>query len=58
MKRSSVLHDEDETFHLRILRWGLNVKTSRLHEEGRPLAECVFDLLPCFAVGVVISGLE
>ena len=58
MKWSLVLHDEDESFHLRILRGGQNVKTGRLHEEGRPLAECVFDLLSCFAVEVVISGLE
>ena len=58
MKRSSVLHDEDETFHLRILRWGLNVKTAGLCEEGKPLGECLFDLLPCFVTGAVISGLE
>ena len=58
MKWSLVLHNEDESFHLRIERGALNVKAGRLHEEGRPLAECVVDLLPCFAVGVVNSGLE
>ena len=43
MKRSLVLHDEDETFHIMILRWSLNVKTGGLCEEGKPLGECLFN---------------
>lgn len=58
MKRSLVLHDEDETFHLMILRWSLNVKTGGLCEEGKPLGECLNGLLSRFVTGVVISGLE
>lgn len=57
MKWSLVLHDEDESFHIRIGKGGWNVKTTRLLE-GKPLGECRFDLFPRFVTGVVTSGLE
>ena len=58
MKRSLLLRDEDESFHIRILRGGRNVKTGRLHEEGKPLGECLSDLFPRLVTGVVTLGLE
>jgi hypothetical protein len=57
MKWSLVLHNEDESFHLRIGRRGWDVKTGRL-QEGKPLGECRFDLFPRFVTGLVTSGLE